>query len=289
LVGFIPIAGQLADIRDTAAALDDYKNDEPGSGWGLAATLIAFIPGLDFLKAGRRTLKKIAGGIVPGAAESLVTKNLDDGVEAAGELGEEVVEQGAKQGADALTDEVRARFVAALGEEATERILKRFGAKAMAHYGPEFLGSLRGVTGETMEHLKGVDGVAKGTIYGCHDEDAFMDYLVRQGNGEIISTTPHPSNPGVTLYEYQLYKRSPNGMLADPKTLQERKPKPKSVLKGLATDEVMWREKIGESLDDAIRDLKIPREGGSIQLIVNGVQMEGFFRDGVITTLWPSL
>jgi hypothetical protein len=287
LVGFIPIAGQLADIRDTAAALDDFKNDEPGSGWGLAATLIAFIPGLDFLKAGRRTLKKIAGGIVPGAAESLVTKNLDDGVEAAGELGEEVVEQGAKQGADALTDEVRARFVAALGEEATERILKRFGAKAMAHYGPEFLGSLRGVTGETMEHLKGVVKVEDHKIVGCHDEQAFLDFVRTDGRWAVTGTTPHPDHPLVTMYEYRPYKKDKTGAFVDPKEFKASKPFVKSVIRGLVADEMGWTSTMKAAFDESIRNLSISKTDVRFYLEVNGIKMKGYLQDGVVATLFP--
>lgn len=68
LTGFIPIAGQLADARDIAAAATDIAHDTPGA-WGrLGINVIAVIPGLDFLKAGRVATRE---AIREGAEEAL--------------------------------------------------------------------------------------------------------------------------------------------------------------------------------------------------------------------------
>lgn len=287
LVGFIPIVGQLADVRDTAAALKDYDDGKDGAGLNLLLTMISFIPGGDLLKAGKRTLKKMAKGIVPGAAEPLVTKNLDEGVEAVTERG---AKDATKEGGEALGEEVRARFVAALGEEATERILKRFGAKAMAHYGPEFLGTLRGVTKDkTMKHLTGLQKISAGEIVGCHDEDAFLDVLLGQGQGVVVKQTPHPESPLVTFYEYRLFKRGPDGKVIEPKTPQERAPKPKSVIKGLAKNEDSFLADLSTAFDEAVQDLSIPTDSIKVQFEMKGLMMEGYLRSGVLDTVYPIL
>lgn len=49
--GFIPIYGQLADIRDTAAALNQMRDDgwQKGGNWlNLGANIVGFIPGMDW-------------------------------------------------------------------------------------------------------------------------------------------------------------------------------------------------------------------------------------------------
>jgi len=52
VVGFIPIVGQLADLRDLLKALSDLADHKEGAIIGVAAGVVGFIPGLDFLKAG---------------------------------------------------------------------------------------------------------------------------------------------------------------------------------------------------------------------------------------------
>lgn len=284
LVGFIPVAGQVADVRDTAAALKDYNNDEDGAGLNLLLTMISFIPGGDILKAGKKVMQRLAKGIVPGAAESLVTKNLDEGVEAVTERG---AKDATKDGAEALNDEVRGKFVAALGEEATQRILQRFGAKAMAHYGPEFLGTLRGVTGETMEHLLTASVGANKKISGCHDQDMFLDFVNKQGLWEITKTTPHPSNPDATLYEYWPFKQNKDGSFVDPRQHKGSEPHLKSVIKGLASSSAEWQASMTLGFDEAIRALSINPQKPLIQITVKGLVMEGYLSEGVVKTLWP--
>ncbi|MEL6341206.1 MAG: hypothetical protein AAFQ65_14970 [Myxococcota bacterium] len=54
VMGFVPIAGQIADARDIIAAGKDVIDGEEGA-WGtLGISTAAIIPGLDFLKGGTR-------------------------------------------------------------------------------------------------------------------------------------------------------------------------------------------------------------------------------------------
>jgi hypothetical protein len=286
LVGFIPIAGQVADIRDTAAALKDYDDGKDGAGLNLLLTMVGFLPFGDLLKAGKRTLKKIAKGLPTGPAESLVTKNLDDGVEAVTERG---AKGATKEGAEALSDEVRQRFVATLGEEATQRILNRFGAKAMAHYGPEFLGSLKGVTKDkTMKHLREVESISpKREIKGGHDEDAFLELVEREGLWEISSKTPHAAYPGVTKYEYWALKCDKAGKLLNPKEFKGSTPYVKTVIQGLKKDEDAWFGAMSRAFDRAVRETKLSPSDLRFTIEVNGIPMEGYLRDGLVETLYP--
>lgn len=54
VIGFIPIAGQIADIRDLSAALARVGRGEDGAILGVGIAIAGFVPGLDFLKGGSR-------------------------------------------------------------------------------------------------------------------------------------------------------------------------------------------------------------------------------------------
>ena len=72
-IGLVPIAGQIADFRDVAAAGKDLVDGKEGSGLGLGIAVVAVIPGLDFLKgarAERGLLREAAEETVEGAAKS---------------------------------------------------------------------------------------------------------------------------------------------------------------------------------------------------------------------------
>ena len=287
LVGFIPVAGQLADVRDTAAALKDYNNDEDGAGLNLLLTMISFIPGGDILKAGKKVMQRLAKGIVPGAAESLVTKNLDEGVEAVTERG---AKDATKDGAEALNDEVRGKFVAALGEEATQRILQRFGAKAMAHYGPEFLGTLRGVTQDkTMKHLREVEKIDMGEIVGCHDADNFLSFINGSSRWEIVGETPFPGRQDIVVFEYRPFKLNKDLSPVQPKEFKGSKAFRKSVIRGLVANEEQWFTQMSASFDSAVRECALDKGSAEVRLMVDGVSMLGYLRNGVMDTLFPFL
>jgi hypothetical protein len=78
VTGFIPIAGQVADARDIAAAGSDLFQGKEGAWAALGIAIIAVIPGLDFLKggskAGRKALKDASEGAVEGVTRAGVKR-----------------------------------------------------------------------------------------------------------------------------------------------------------------------------------------------------------------------
>src|SRR5690606_20666549 len=72
-MGFVPIAGQLADIRDIAAAGSDVVQGGEGAWARLGSAVVATIPGLDFLKSGSRAGRQALRGASENAVEG-VTK-----------------------------------------------------------------------------------------------------------------------------------------------------------------------------------------------------------------------
>lgn len=72
VVGFIPIVGQVADVRDMAAAIRGVAQGRDGAYLNVGIAAIGFIPGLDFLKGGsrvgRRVLRTAAEEAVEGVA-----------------------------------------------------------------------------------------------------------------------------------------------------------------------------------------------------------------------------
>lgn len=58
-MGFVPIAGQIADVRDLSAAVKNWRSGE-GSGWGVLAAGIGFLPGGDAVKGAIRGGGKVA-------------------------------------------------------------------------------------------------------------------------------------------------------------------------------------------------------------------------------------
>lgn len=78
-VGFVPIAGQIADARDTAAAIGQIWNGQDGGWFNLGAAAIGWVPGVgDAIKAGMRGGDKI----VSEGAQAAV-RNSDEAAEVA--------------------------------------------------------------------------------------------------------------------------------------------------------------------------------------------------------------
>jgi Bacterial toxin 28 len=73
-MGLVPVAGQIADIRDIAAAGADVMGGTDGAWVRLGISVVAIVPGLDFLKggskAGRKALSQAAGEATQGTARS---------------------------------------------------------------------------------------------------------------------------------------------------------------------------------------------------------------------------
>ena len=73
-LGLVPVAGQLADIRDIVAAGADVFGGTDGAWARLGISVVAIVPGLDFLKggskAGRKALNQAAREATQGTAAS---------------------------------------------------------------------------------------------------------------------------------------------------------------------------------------------------------------------------
>lgn len=62
VTGFIPIAGQVADVRDIAANVNNIREGKPGGWFGLGTAVIGIVPGFgDAAKAALRGGGKVAG------------------------------------------------------------------------------------------------------------------------------------------------------------------------------------------------------------------------------------
>lgn len=59
LLGFVPIAGQIADLRDLTAAALAVGRGEPGAPLFLAAAVLGFVPGLDWMKTALKAPRRL--------------------------------------------------------------------------------------------------------------------------------------------------------------------------------------------------------------------------------------
>ena len=101
-MGLVPIAGQIADIRDIAAAGADVMGGTDGAWVRLGISVIAIVPGLDFLKGGSKAGRKAL-------------------TEAAGEAGQGTARSGLKRAGKVLSKEAAARAARELGALAVAR------------------------------------------------------------------------------------------------------------------------------------------------------------------------
>lgn len=192
-MGFVPIAGQVADARDIGAAGADVWQGEPGAWVMLGISVIAIIPGLDFLKggsrAGRRALSEAAveaGQGVPRAGLKRAAKVLSK--EAAARAAREL------QALAVARQELLARWQVLLVDEGLSpkaRALLRRGRNSLQdHLTPgDLAGALRdklGVpvrmsgSGKAWDHLGEVDSVIK-SLTNLHE--AFVDELGKLAPG----------------------------------------------------------------------------------------------------------
>lgn len=98
VVSFIPVVGQIADARDTVAAIRDVAEGKDGAWLRLAAAGIGWIPGLgDLAKDGLRGVRKLGTEVVEDGAERIAK-------EAAAEGEQRLVREGAEEGAQAAAE-----------------------------------------------------------------------------------------------------------------------------------------------------------------------------------------
>jgi hypothetical protein len=170
-MGLVPVAGQLADIRDIAAAGADVLGGTDGAWVRLGISVVAVIPGLDFLKggskAGRKARNEAAGEATQGMARS--------GLKRAGKV---LSREAAARAARELTAlavarrELLARWQSLLMDRALSRetliALRKARNALQDHLQPaDLTGALRdrlGIpvrisgSGEAWDHLEEVDG-----------------------------------------------------------------------------------------------------------------------------------
>ena len=213
-VGFIPYAGQVADMRDTVAALDKLKAANWVDGWAwaqLVLTLIGWVPGLGdivkglgkavlkWLRKGGKTLvtvvlKKLFKGVIEPGLKAVLEPLLKRGIPAVRKLideymakyGKKFAEQGGKvdpppvQGAAPTVAQQAAKGTAKALEEAAEKSVERSvkGAKGV---------------GDVLDEL--VDGVREAL-------KAFADRAFKKQGGLDPGSYPWPGIEGDWLVIY---------------------------------------------------------------------------------------
>ncbi|SDA36208.1 DNA/RNA non-specific endonuclease [Sphingomonas sp. NFR15] len=75
-MGFVPIAGQIADVRDAAHAIGQIWNGETGGWTNLAASAVGFIPGVGdavkgLIRGGEKASAEVAGAVAKHADEAV--------------------------------------------------------------------------------------------------------------------------------------------------------------------------------------------------------------------------
>lgn len=282
VLGFVPGAGQVADLRDLLAGAIHLADGKEGALLELGLSALGLVPGAGDLvrgaaKVGMATAPMLAMGLLKQGDElAQVAKGAD---EAPGLLksGEEAAQWSKK---------TRAEFVAELGEEATEGLLSRYGAKALEHYGLAFFRTWQGVTDATMKHLTTVDGVKRGKISGCHDEALFLATLEGGEIGKVVSKKSSTVDSRITEVEYVLFQRDGTGKVIDPPKLRSGTPHKKTLVQDLVGNAPTWRETIRDGLDDAIRRLALPA-GREVFVQISGVPWSGYVDNGIVTSIFP--
>ena len=191
-------------------------------------------------------------------------------------------------------------FINDLGDLAKfKEIAAKYGGDALKHYGAAFFKDFKGVDASVMDHLKNFGGVDKKKgIIGCHDDAMFMHELKGVppegvtspppgvGRGEIVSSTPHPSEADIVRHEYGFWQQDGKGNLVSPLTLKAATYL-KTTFKGLTSNAGKWHASALEAVEESIRSLKFPKGDGSFQGIAgSGLEWEGWYRGGKVDTVY---
>lgn len=207
------------------------------------------------------------------------------------QLVDELTAQGVKDlGPDALvkigkhlTPTQIAEFVRELGAHATKKLAKRYGGRAMAHYGMAFFKSWKGVTDYTIHHLVRGHGINNKKISGCHDLARFISqYGSPTATIEKVFIHSQRRSGQYVEYIYSLFKKDGSGL---PAAAQPRK----TVVDGLEASLPAWKKQIVDAIDDTIENLTFPTTGPGFSISIDGVTWEGFFRNGRIDSIFPTL
>lgn len=239
-------------------------------------------------KAGEALVKELSIEIGAKGIKQIVTAIGEKGLK---ELFEEIGVKGiVGLGADAITKigthlspKQIGEFIKEVGEHSTKKIAKRYGGKAMAHYGTAFFKAWKGVTNHTVHHLLLGHGVKNKKISGCHDLARFLSqYVGSSATVEEIFIRGQRKVGQFVEFSYSLLKKDGSG-------LPKQKIWTKTVIDGLEANLPSWKKKIVDTLDDEIKNLRFPAQGPGFSTVIDGKNWEGFFRDGIIKTIFPVL
>jgi hypothetical protein len=188
-------------------------------------------------------------------------------------------------------------FIKELGVAGTRQIVSKFGPEAMAEYGAAFFKSFRGVTSNTMRHLIQNDGIQSGAIKGCHDKAEFLHELTSPtrvttaGNptplGQVLSITPHPSNPSISTYFYRIFARNGALTIIDPPQLLSGGTIPKkTVIDGLISKTNFWQNLARIAVEKAIRYKNYNASTKMFTVEYAGLTVQGYIRNGEVSTFY---
>ncbi|MFI5268913.1 MAG: hypothetical protein ACHQ7M_16170, partial [Chloroflexota bacterium] len=228
-----------------------------------------------------KAIEELAARIGQGEAERLVQEL---GEAEAKSLVEQLGPERVKKLLGDLTPTEVQEFVDRLGVQKVQELADKFGGDPMKFYGVDFFEQYQGVTQDTMNHLLTNDGIGGGQIKGCHDRATFMAEL--GPNGQVISETPHPSDPSVARIRYKLYMRE-NGMVKQPPTPGPGQPKVKTVIDGLGANPGKWQTIGNEAADAAIQAKTFPKGGGEFDgTSSGGMRIGGYYNSPQISTFF---
>jgi hypothetical protein len=235
---------------------------------------------------GVRGLKELVDEIGVRGLKELVD---EFGVRGLKELVDEIGVRGIREvGVDALirigshlTPSQIADFIREVGSFLTKKLAKRYGGRAMAHYGVNFFKAWKGVTNHTIHHLVIGHGIKKKAINGCHDLTRFVTQYV--GSTATIEEVFIRGNRRVGRYVEYTYST----FRADGSGLPRAKEHVKTVIDGLEASLPTWKKTIVDNLDDMIRNLTFPQNPGRFLTKIDRKDWVGWFRNGRIDSIYP--
>jgi len=212
-VGFVPYAGQAADARDILANLKNVIEGKELAWVGLGLAVLAIIPGLDALKAGKalRPIFRAMGDKGSREVVEFLLKNPDQAGRVARTLG-------------TLLDHPQVIQALAENPDAALRLIREGSPEVvgtLARYGDEVLPFIRNqdALGVLMRH--GPEGIEKLIRYGdegvdliARYQDDMLEFLVRTPDeaGDLARRTSEGLEAAVRLEEVGLHSNEAAGL-----------------------------------------------------------------------------
>lgn len=201
VVGLIPVVGQIADARDTAAAVVDVIEGKDGAWPRLGAAGVGWIPVIgDVLKGLLRSGAKLGTKVVEEGIERAIKEGAEEG-------GERLVKEGAEEG----TEEGAEQLARGGADEAGDATQKSEGGEKLAKEAAE-----EGGEKVVKEEAEAADGLATSTPSDRWDREprGLQDQMAldaaRKGAGEkIMENLGDPRYEGMEKWEYKF--KSANG------------------------------------------------------------------------------